>query len=194
MVSSGGSFQPREVKLSSISFKLLYDTDKLTYVKSKSLSGNGAMSVVNPNIPGLFQYAFVSPNGSLITDTTPLLTLWFTVADGLPDGTQIRFAFSEAIKADSVTAGSYVAQKRSVGAQLFPFTVGNILYGDANCDGAVTPADASHILRALVGLETLTDQGLTNASVDGENAISAQDAALVLRRIVGLIARFPVEE
>lgn len=181
-------------KLSSISFKLLYDPEQLTFEKSKSLSGNGSMSVANPNEPGLFQYAFISSSGMEIPETTPLLTLWFTVADGLSDGAQIRFAFAEAIKADSVLPGSYSSQKRSVGAKLSPFIVGTTLYGDANCDGAVTAADAAFALRALAGLETISEQGLKNAKVDGTDVLNAEDAALILRFVVKLIERFPVQE
>ncbi|MBR4907380.1 MAG: hypothetical protein IKZ44_11095 [Clostridia bacterium] len=179
--------------LSSISFKLVYDTDQLAYVKNKALSGNGAMSIGNPNEPGLFQFAFASSSGILISGNTPLLTLWFTVADDLPAGTQIRFAFAEAIKSDSVPQGSYTSQKRTVGAQLKPFGIAPI-YGDANCDCEITAADAALVLRALVGLDTLSETGTENAKTAGQETYSAEDAALILRYIVGLIERFPAEE
>ena len=180
--------------LSSISFKLAYDPDQLTYVKYKALAGNDVMSIGNPNEAGLFQFAFVSSSGMLISGTTPLLTLWFTVSEVLPDGTQIRFSVSEAIKADSVSAGSYNSQKRSVGTDFAPFLIRSTIFGDANCDGAVTPADAALVLQALIGMKTLSDQGLKNAKVDGTDTLNAEDAALILRYIVKLIARFPVQE
>ncbi len=183
-----------EKLLSSISFKLAYDPDQLTYVKYKPLSGSGVMSIINPNEPGLIQYAFVSTNGSAVSGDKPFLTLWFTVAEGLSDGTQIRFSVTEAIKADSVAAGSYHSQKRTVGTDFSPFTVGETLFGDANCDGAVTAADAAFVLRALTGLETITEQGLRNAKVDGTDALNSEDAALILRYAVKLIDRFPVQE
>ncbi len=183
-----------ERMLSSISMKLLYDPDQLTYVKSKSLSGSGFMNVINSNVPGLVQYAFISSSGTVIGGTTPFLILWFTVAEDLPNGTQIRFAFSEPIKADSISPGSYNSQKRSVGVRLTPYTVGDTLFGDANCDGTVTPADAALVLRALVGLDTISEQGMKNAKVDGTDALNAQDAVLILRYIVRLIALFPVQE
>ena len=182
-----------ERKLSSISFKLLYDPDQLTYVKNKPLSGNGVMSIVNPNEPGLLQYAFISSSGATLDGATPLLTLWFKVGDGLPSGTQIRFAFAEAIKADSVSAESYSSEKRTVGAQLKPFGIGPI-FGDANCDCLVTAADAAFVLRALVGLETFSAQGLENAKVNGQPSVSAEDAVLILRYVVKRIERFPAEE
>ena len=179
--------------LSSIQFKLLYDQALLTYEKSKGLSGNGAMSSLNPNVPGMVQYAFISANGTLLNGTTPLLTLWFTVAEDLPVGTQIRFAFGDRIKADSIPKGSTSSQKRTVGVQLHPFGIAPI-YGDANCDCEVTAADAALVLRALVGLETLSETGSENAKVAGQGTYSAEDAALILRYVVGLIERFPAEE
>ena len=180
--------------LSSISFKLLYDPAQLTFEKYTSLAGS--MSFVNPNVPGLIQFAYASVNGTQVSGTTPLLTLWFTLANGLPEGTQISFAFSEPIKADSVPKGSYHSEKRSVGAQLRPFVLSEatVLYGDANCDGAVTAADAAHVLRSLIGLDTISEQGLKNAGVSGAETLSAEDAALILRYIVKLIGKFPVEE
>ena len=179
--------------LSSISFKLLYDPDQLAYVKYKPLSGNGLMNTVNAGTPGVIQYAFISTSGSLVDGNTPLLTLWFTLADGLPGGTQIEFAFTEPIQADSVGGGSYSSHNRSVGAQLKPYGIGPI-YGDANCDCEVTAADAATILRAAVGLHALSEAGRVNADVDGSGSVTAADAALILRRVVKLIDRFPAEE
>ncbi|MBR4906676.1 MAG: dockerin type I repeat-containing protein, partial [Clostridia bacterium] len=61
------------------------------------------------------------------------------------------------------------------------------LYGDANCSGDVTAADAALVLRALVGLNTLTEQGMRNALVSGGETLSAEDAAMILRYVVRLI-------
>ena len=178
--------------LSSISFKLVYDPALLTYVKYKSLSGSGTMNIFNGNVPGLSQYAFISTSGTLLSETTPLLTLWFKVADDAPVGSVIRFAFSEAIKADSISSGSYASQKRTVGAVLKPYFLSQ-LYGDANCDGRVTAVDASAALRHVVGISELSDFALTNANVDGNAELTSEDAAMILRYVVGLIDRFPVE-
>jgi hypothetical protein len=173
--------------------KLLYDPDQLTYVKYKAPSGNNTTSVANPRIPGYFQYVFASAQGSFLNETTPVLTLWFTVAEDLPAGTQIRFGLSEPVKADSIAVGDYTSHKRTVGVQFKPFGIAPIL-GDANCDCDVTAADAALILRSLVGLDTLSATGLVNAEVDGQASVTAQDAVLILRHVVGLIGRFPAGE
>ncbi len=67
-------------------------------------------------------------------------------------------------------------------------------YGDANVDGVVTAADAAVILRSLVGLSTISREGLRNADVDGDGEVSAADASAILRYVVGLIDTFQVEE
>ena len=178
--------------LSSISLKLVYDPDQLTYVKNKTFSGNGVMNMLNPNTPGSVQHVFISTNGSNISRTEPLLTLWFTVADGLPARTRIDFGFSEPIKASSVISGDYTSQKRTTGALLNPFYI-DAMYGDANCDGRVTAADAAAVLRALIGANTLSETGRVNANING-NGIDAESAAGILRYVVKLIRRFPIEQ
>ena len=72
--------------------------------------------------------------------------------------------------------------------------IANTLLGDSNCDGEITAADASLILRTCVGLCELSQQGSQNADVNGDEEISAEDAALILRYIVGLIDVFPAEK
>ena len=69
------------------------------------------------------------------------------------------------------------------------------VYGDANCDGRVTAADAAMVLRALVGLTELTPQGAVNADVAPtfDGAPNAADAAAILRFIVKLIPSFEAE-
>ncbi len=177
--------------LSSISFKLLYDETRLAFVKE--VAPSGSMSYMNSNVPGLLQFAFISANGARVDAAKPFLTLYFQLTDSA-DLSPILFAYGEAIKADSVSASDYSSQKRTVGAVLSPYLLSEFLYGDANCDGHVTAADASLVLRTLVGLHTLSDAGLKNAKVCGNSTLSAEDAATILRYVVRLIDRFPAEE
>ena len=70
-----------------------------------------------------------------------------------------------------------------------------IMYGDTNCDGRVTAADAALLLRYLVGLSDISPQGLINARVSAKTGLpTAHDASLILRYVVGIITRFPVED
>ena len=70
------------------------------------------------------------------------------------------------------------------------------VFGDANCDGLVTAADAALVLRALVGLSVITPEGMRNADVAGDfdGMPNAADAVAILRYVVGLIKVFDVEK
>ena len=57
--------------------------------------------------------------------------------------------------------------------------------GDADCDGSVSAADAARLMRFIVNLGALTQQGKRNANVDG-GALTSSDAAIILRMTVGL--------
>ena len=80
-------------------------------------------------------------------------------------------------------------------ADIVPAVKPVTVYGDANCDGQVTAADAALVLRALVGLSELTEEGARLADVvpeyDGQP--NAADAAAILRYVVGLIDTFEIE-
>ena len=54
-------------------------------------------------------------------------------------------------------------------------------YGDANCDGKLTEADASAILQALANSDKfgLSEQGMINADFSGDNIVTAYDAELI---------------
>ena len=185
---------PQRLLSSMSNFNLAFDRSQLQY--AGNASSFGSMCVVNPDEsadPGLIRYAFTSINGALIDSDTPLITFYFRLSDALAPGETIAFAFCNAISADSLGANGYRTETRTVGVKLQPF-VNGALYGDADCDGAVTAADASLVLRALVGLSTLTEAGRLNACVRDGTTLTAEDAALILRRVVKLIDRFPIEE
>ncbi|MDE7400362.1 MAG: dockerin type I repeat-containing protein [Oscillospiraceae bacterium] len=56
--------------------------------------------------------------------------------------------------------------------------------GDANCDGRVTAADATAVLKHLVGSITLSNQGYKNADMDDSGNITAADATAILKLLV----------
>lgn len=63
------------------------------------------------------------------------------------------------------------------------------IYGDANCDGKVEIADATLILQYLTNKDeySLTDQGLRNADVSGNNdGVTAQDALVIQQVDAGI--------
>jgi len=68
----------------------------------------------------------------------------------------------------------------------FPAT-GALLWGDADENGEVNAADAAAILRFLVELRPLTENGKYQARVTGGANVSAADAARILRWLVELV-------
>ena len=61
-----------------------------------------------------------------------------------------------------------------------------VLPGDPNGTGDLTPADAALILRYLVKLSALSDRNLLAADYTQNGTVDASDAATILRHIVGL--------
>jgi mannan endo-1,4-beta-mannosidase len=72
---------------------------------------------------------------------------------------------------------------------------GDILYGDANCDGKVTIADSTAILQAIGNSDKygLSQQGTVNADVDGATGITAADALTIQKYDAKLISTLPVK-
>ena len=82
--------------------------------------------------------------------------------------------------------------------------VEEIIAGDANCDGGVDLADAVMVMQALAnpnkyGLngtaEThITEQGIKNADVVGNNGMTTEDAGTIQRYLLKLIDKLPVKK
>ena len=76
-------------------------------------------------------------------------------------------------------------------------------FGDANCDGSVDMGDAVLIMQALAnpnkyGLNGtdknhITDEGLKNADVEGNNGLSNNDAQAIQLYLLGKVKSLPVE-
>lgn len=71
--------------------------------------------------------------------------------------------------------------------------VGEILVGDANCDGKVTIADSTAILQHLGNEDkyALSTQGKLNADCDLESGITGNDAVAIMRLDAKLITSLP---
>ncbi len=71
----------------------------------------------------------------------------------------------------------------------------SVLYGDANCDGDVTMADAVIILQSLANSSKyeITAQGKINGDVDGEAGITAMDALTIQKYDAGSVKELPLK-
>ncbi|MBQ1820627.1 MAG: 5'-nucleotidase C-terminal domain-containing protein [Clostridia bacterium] len=156
---------------------------------------------------GMFDWTMGEKNGKLMfvwASETPVelknddivLTLYFA-APNAKGGEVAQIAFTmntlNTLSAMSIVYGGEVLEIEASTVD-GSITFAEVTLGDANCDGHVTAADAALILRSLVGLAELSEQGALNADVDGDCEVTAEDAALILRYIVKLIEVFPVEE
>ena len=68
-------------------------------------------------------------------------------------------------------------------------TEADAFYGDANCDGKITVADAVAVLQFVANKEkyALGDKGLVNADVDGDAGITGSDAIVIQRVDASLV-------
>ena len=105
---------------------------------------------------------------------------------GMFDNThpELTLYYPATLAADWAPNGGTTWEGYKIAAYYLPGTEPD--YGDANCDGKLTAADAALILRFIVKLDPLSGVGLANADANGDGKITAADAALVLRFIVKL--------
>lgn len=61
-----------------------------------------------------------------------------------------------------------------------------VVKGDTNCDGKITPADSTAILKEYVGISKLSDAAKLAADTNKDGKITPADSTLILRAYVGL--------
>jgi len=129
-----------------------------------------------------------------ISEGDVVLTVWFEKIGEASDDGVVPITFTTNLMGNASAASiTFCGAVAEIAADTVDgsITFEPILYGDANCDGEITAADAALILRAIVGLSELTPRGVLNADANGDLEITAEDAALILRYVVGLIGSLP---
>ena len=129
-----------------------------------------------------------------ISEGDVVLTVWFEKIGEAPEDGVVPITFTTNLMGNASAASiTFCGAVAEIAADTVDgsITFEPILYGDANCDGEITAADAALILRAIVGLSELTPRGVLNADANGDLEITAEDAALILRYVVGLIGSLP---
>lgn len=84
--------------------------------------------------------------------------------------------------ADSVTTGSVVTMTDSDGNLTDSMVL--VVIGDVNGDGKADNQDVSHLLKYLVGKETLSEEYLLAADVNADGEVNNKDASMIMRYIV----------
>ncbi len=122
-------------------------------------------------------------------------TIYLTEANAAVDSAALDAALAVLKKAEATQTEVNAALAALNAAWIAPSTVtlyDKALYGDANCDGFVTTADAAYVLRYSVKLSVMTEQGMINADVDGKAGVTTADAAAILRYTVKLEKQLPI--
>ncbi len=104
------------------------------------------------------------------------------------DGYQLQ-SYSGQFSPGIITSGGYTITMFPVSDAASP----PLLIGDVNGDGNIDVADAILILRHIVGLVTLSGDGLEAADVNQDDQVDVADAILILRYVVGLVPSLPIE-
>ncbi len=179
------------LSVNSAQIFLAYDGAKLSFRKAE-----GMVDWTATEKNGKLLCAWASESGVLMRNGDVVLTLWFAKGEGVRMGERVEIVFTEnALGYPTSVSFEFSGKVTEVEAETVDgsITFEAPLYGDANCDGMVTAADAALILRAVVGLSELSPRGAINADVDNDLAVTAADAAAILRYVVGLIESLPVE-
>ncbi len=180
------------LSINSAQIFVTYDHDTLAFRK-----GEGAVAWELHDIGEVLSAVWASDADVEIKEGDVILTLWFAKVGEPKEGGIVDIAFTTGSLGDGsalsfVNEGSVLELEARTDDGFLQFD--ELLLGDANCDGAVTAADAALVLRAVVGLSELTPRGALQADVDGDLEVTAADAALILRFVVGLIDGFSANE
>lgn len=66
------------------------------------------------------------------------------------------------------------------------------IYGDVNCDGAVTVADAVLLHKYLVGAVTLNVEQIANSDCSYDSVLSTKDVTVIMQHLVGHYTALPI--
>ena len=166
-----------------------FDSDLLEVRRTE-----GALDWTVSDLSGMLMFAWASDSIVQLKNNDVVLTVWFAKANPSVDGkVDINFIKNPL---DNGSAASFLFSGKIIEVEATTvdgsITFEAPVFGDANCDGVVTSADAALILRSLVGLSEITLPGMLNADVNGDGEVTAEDAAIILRYVVGLIDEIPV--
>lgn len=137
--------------------------------------------------------------GATVRSAISLMKRTYGLWDPISDAGSVADARANKAAFPIVVSGedSYPGQGNVDGEQLvhsgWKAKAPDFLYGDVNCDGAVDASDASRVLRYLVMLGKMTQNGSLAADVNADGRLTAEDGAQILRRTIELITAFPAD-
>ena len=93
-------------------------------------------------------------------------------------------------KAGAVVVGTTPSESETEATSetVKPSESGDILRGDADCNGVVNIVDVITMNKAIMGKENLSPQGLKNGDLNGDGTPTSEESLQIMKKIVGLIA------
>ncbi len=179
--------------------KLTFDIAVDQELEEFEVSATISADVANPEdvlaiaIDGDFQ-SFANKNNGMLASGIPYEPKNTVVFGGVFSkavqyaGKIATITVDEAALSDGDTVSIY-----GDGVLVYTYTHQTIVYGDVDGKAGITADDALKVLRAVVKLDSLSEQLTKAADVNGQAGVTADDALLILQKVVKLISRFPVE-
>ncbi len=177
----GGSITastPQLVKIDGDTFLLLWMSQEVYHYGEAG----------DQNLPSELHYVYLDGKGNMISE---IYTADGKLSDCKPtvkDGTVVWYVTGDA---DEETASLPVFY--TINADGTFQTIQTSSWGDVDENGKINVSDALAILKAYVGMQSLTTTQQRAGDVDGNGEVNVADALLVLQKYVGLISAFPVE-
>ena len=170
--------------IGSYQFTFNYNSSKfkLDSISKLNTSSSAGLLFTNKLIPGVINVSWMSTAN--INNQLPLLRFHFTAIDSGNSTFTIQNAF---------------LNTRSVTTLLNTSIVNKYVYGDIDINNKIQAYDAMLALRYSVGLDPIPtidplpweSWRVKIASVDTSRFVTANDASLILKYVVGLITQFP---
>ncbi|MEG1773134.1 MAG: Ig-like domain-containing protein [Clostridia bacterium] len=146
-------------------------------------------SLTTQNIIGTNHSGYVLVDAGIydfcVTNPTPGDCMWIAFTSGESLGRGDDFVVEEGhVYEFTVTLGGQTDFVTMTSE--FVGTSGETTYdpGDANLDGVVNTGDAAFLLRSLIGLEVLSDEGRAVSDLNNDGVVNTGDAAIILEMCI----------
>jgi hypothetical protein len=138
-----------------------------------SVTGDATYTAVFTETVNTFTVTFVDWNGTVL-DTQTVAYGEAATAPAAPERQGYVFTGWD-VGFDNITADITVTAQYRLAATL---------RGDVNCDGVVDVTDALLALRYVMGIASVTEQGIVNGDMNDDGVLDSTDAVLIMRQIM----------
>ncbi len=150
------------------------------YLKKGASTGDASETTTETSSNETTTTETVTTTSSEVTTSSEEETTTTTTTEAVEETTTTEAVTTQPTPSETTTSSSVV--------------VGDVLYGDVNCDGRIDITDAVHLNRALAGVVTLNEQATQNSDCNADGYLSSSDSNVLLRFLVSMIASLPSAE